>query len=71
MTKPIGFARTKAERIATADLRPSLEERYPSHADYVNAVASAANQLGRDRLLLDEDVQAYVKKAETTSVGGN
>jgi hypothetical protein len=67
----IDFARTKAERIATADPRPSLEERYQSHADYVSAVISVANGLARDRLLLEEDVQAYVKKAETTSVGGN
>ncbi|MGD0107133.1 MAG: alpha/beta hydrolase domain-containing protein [Rhodopila sp.] len=65
----IDFPRTKAERIANADPRPSLEERYPSHALYVNAVAAAANALARDRLLLDEDVQAYVKKAQDTSVG--
>jgi len=65
----IDFARTKAERVATADPRPSLEERYLSHGDYVNAVTSAANALARDRLLLDEDVQAYVKKAQTNSVG--
>jgi hypothetical protein len=65
----IAFARTKAERIATGDPRPSLEERYPRHADYVNAVVSPANELARDSLLLDEDVQAYVKKAQNTSVG--
>jgi hypothetical protein len=65
----IDFARTKAERGATADPRPSLEERYPSHADYVNAVTKAANGLAQDRLLLEEDVQAYVKKAQTTTVG--
>ena len=65
----IDFARTKAERVATADPRPSLEERYPSHAYYVNAVTSAANGLAQDRLLLEEDVQAYVKKAQTTTVG--
>jgi hypothetical protein len=33
----IAFAKTKAERIALGDPRPSLEERYPSHAEYVNA----------------------------------
>jgi hypothetical protein len=65
----IDFARTKTERIANADPRPSLEERYPSHADYVKAVTSAANGLARDRLLLEEDVQVYVKKAQTSSVG--
>jgi hypothetical protein len=65
----IDLARTKAERIANDDPRPSLEERYPSHADYVNAVAAAANGLARDRLLLDEDVQAYVNKARNAPVG--
>ena len=64
----IDFAHTKAERVANADPRPSLEERYPTHADYVSAVTSAANALARDRLLLDEDVQAYIKKAQTSSV---
>ena len=65
----IDFAKTKAERIASGDPRPSLEERYPSHADYVNAVAAVANQLARDRLLLDEDVRAYVKKAQNAPIG--
>ena len=60
----IPFAKTKAERMASGDPRPSLEERYPSHADYVSKVAAAANALARDRLLLDEDVAAYVKKAQ-------
>jgi alpha/beta hydrolase family protein len=48
----IDFARTKAERIATTDPRLSLEERYPSHADYMDAVTSAANGLARDLLCL-------------------
>ena len=65
----IDFAETKAERIAKGDPRPSLEERYPSHADYVSAVAAVANGLAHDRLLLNEDVTAYVKKAQFTSVG--
>jgi len=65
----VDFARTKVERIAKGDPRPSLEERYPSHADYVNAVAAVAKGLARDRLLLDEDVLAYVKKAQSTPVG--
>jgi Alpha/beta hydrolase domain len=65
----IGFAKTKAERIALGDPRPSLEERYPSHADYVNAVTAAANGLARDRLLLEEDAQAYAKKAQAAAVG--
>jgi alpha/beta hydrolase family protein len=65
----IDFARTKSERIATGEPRPSLEERYPSRVDYVNAVTSVADGLVHDRLLLEEDAQAYVRKAQTTPVG--
>jgi hypothetical protein len=65
----IDFPRSRAERITNADPRPSLEERYPSHAVYVNAVAAAAKALARDRLLLDEDVEAYLRKAQNASVG--
>jgi hypothetical protein len=50
------------------DPRPSLEERYANQADYVNSVASAAKRLAADRLLLDEDVQAYISKAQMTPV---
>jgi Alpha/beta hydrolase domain len=60
----IAFAKTKAERVARGDSRPSIEERYPSNADYVSKVGAAAAGLARDRLLLEEDVQAYVKKAQ-------
>jgi Alpha/beta hydrolase domain len=46
-----------------------LEERYPSHDEYVNAAAAAANGLVRDRLLLEEDAPATVKKAQDAPVG--
>jgi len=65
----IDFAKTKDERLMTGDPRLSLEERYPSHAAYVSAVGAAANALARDRLLLDEDVQAYMKKAQAAPIG--
>jgi hypothetical protein len=65
----IDFARTKEERVATGDPRPSLEERYPSHAEYVDAVIAAAKGLAQDRLLLNEDILAYEKKAQSTPVG--
>ena len=54
----VDFARSKAERITDADPRLSLEERYPSHVDYVNRVTAVATGLADDRLLLDEDVHA-------------
>jgi hypothetical protein len=36
----IAFARTKAERLAAGDPRPSLEERYVDHGAYVSAVTA-------------------------------
>jgi hypothetical protein len=64
----IGFAKTKAARLAAGDPRPSLEERYPDHANYVNLVTRAAQDLKAQRLLLDEDVAAYVAAAQAASV---
>jgi len=65
----IEFAKTKAEREMKNDPRPSLEERYARHDDYVGKIRAAANALKADRLLLDEDVQAYVAKADALPVG--
>jgi hypothetical protein len=62
----IAFASTKAERIANGDPRLSVEERYADRDVYVNAVAQAARDLARERLLLDEDVAAIITEAEAT-----
>ena len=60
----IAFARTRREREAAGDLRPSLEERYGSRDAYVAKVKAAAEALVADRLLLPADAAAYVKAAE-------
>jgi len=39
----VPFAKTKAQRVAAKDPRPSLEERYGTHAGYVAAVRKAAD----------------------------
>jgi len=57
------FAATKQERLATGDPRASLEERYPSGDSYVNAIARAADELRKQRLLLPEDVERIVRAA--------
>jgi hypothetical protein len=62
------FASTKAERIASGDPRPSLEERYSSKADYVSKVQAAAEALVQQRLLLQEDVQVYVTAAQNQTI---
>ena len=64
----IPFARTKAERLATHDPRPSLEERYGTLEDYVAIVKRAADQAVRDRFLLPEDAERLVHEAETSGV---
>ena len=60
------FARTRAEREAPGDARPSLEERYGSRAAYVARVRAAADELVRERLLLPADAEAYVQAAEAS-----
>jgi hypothetical protein len=60
------FAKTKADR--AGDPRLSLQERYQDHATYVSLVTAAAQRLERERLLLDQDVQAYIAAAQAASV---
>lgn len=62
------FAATKADRTASGDPRPSLEERYANKADYVNKVQAAAQALVQQRLLLQEDVQVYVNSANAQTI---
>ena len=58
------FAATRAEREARDDPRPSLEERYGSHAEYVRRVEAAAQKLVAERLLLGEDAEQLVARAK-------
>jgi hypothetical protein len=57
------FAHTKAERLAKGDPRPSLEERYGSHAAYVQRVDEVVRELLQARLLLLEDATRFVDAA--------
>jgi len=65
----IPFAATKAQRLATGDPRPSVEERYPNHGAYVSAVSHAVNDLVQRRLLLDADAEAYKDAASASTIG--
>jgi len=58
----IGFPRTKAERMAAGDPRPSIEERYASADAYASAAKKAIDDLVARRLMLQEDVQPYVER---------
>jgi hypothetical protein len=64
----IPFARTAAERQAARDPRPSLEERYRSHAGYVAAVRKAAARAVAEGFLLPEDAAELVSLAEASHV---
>jgi hypothetical protein len=62
----IPFAATKREREASGDPRLSIEERYPNADAYRDAVANAAAELQRARLLLAEDVERYIERGKQT-----
>jgi hypothetical protein len=65
----VAFAKTKEERDAVNDSRPSLAERYKDRNDYVNRIRTAARELERRGLLLSEDTAIMVHDAaETTAL---
>jgi Alpha/beta hydrolase domain len=53
----IPFAKTKVDRLASGDPRPSVEERYPSFGQYYSEVIRAVDGLVKDRLMLCEDAE--------------
>ena len=59
----IPFARTRREREAAADPRPSIEERYASRDAYLGHVRRAARELVAERYLLLEDIELSVTLA--------
>ena len=64
----IPFAKSKAERLASGDPRPSLEERYGTHEKYVAQVRAAAERLVRGRYLLPDDAGRLIGQAEASKV---
>ena len=65
----IPFAKTAADRAASGDPRLSIEERYPTHQDYVDQVRAAAEALGQSGFLLQEDVDRFVAAAQASTIG--
>jgi hypothetical protein len=59
----IPFARTRREREAARDPRPSIEERYRSRDDYLERVRRAGASLVAQRFMLEEDVELAVALA--------
>jgi hypothetical protein len=64
----VPFARTRAEREAGGDPRPSLEERYGTREGYACVVRRAANDLVRDRYLLPADAARLVAEAAKSAL---
>ena len=58
----IPFAKTKNDREMSGDPRLSLEERYPTRADYLNRLTESANKLRKEGFLLDEDVKRILNR---------
>ena len=66
------FAKTKAARVAAGDPRPSMEERYGNQGGFVKAVEDATKKLVRERFLLQEDADRYIKAAaESSAISGS
>lgn len=62
------FAITKAQRQASGDPRPSLQELYGNHDGFVNAVKHAAHELVEARFLLREDAEADIDVAQASGI---
>ncbi|MDI9882391.1 alpha/beta hydrolase domain-containing protein [Flectobacillus longus] len=62
------FAKTKAERLVKNDPRLSLEERYGNSEHYVSLVKKAAEDMVKEGLMLPEDAEREIKKAEKNSL---
>jgi hypothetical protein len=58
----IAFAKTRAERIASGDPRPSVEERYGSLDQYTSEVVHALHKMVNQRLMLCEDFDVELNR---------
>jgi hypothetical protein len=58
----IPFAKTIAERLASGDPRPSIEERYPNLIGYYFQALTEVQDLVQQRLLLPEDANRLVNQ---------
>ena len=57
------FARTRAEREANKDPRPSIEERYKGKDDYLARIRAVGRSLVKSGFMLEEDVEGSVQRA--------
>jgi hypothetical protein len=64
----IPFARDRASRLRINDPRPSLEERYATHAGFVDRIRTVVRQRVGEGLLLSRDASRIVAQAEASEV---
>jgi hypothetical protein len=62
------FALTKAERLEKNDPRLSVEERYGSSQAYVDAVRATSQRYIKERILLAEDAERNVERAQADTL---
>jgi hypothetical protein len=60
----IPFAKTRAERLAVQDPRPSLEERYGTEQEFAEKIEAAAAELVHQGFLLEEDKDRITRRAK-------
>jgi hypothetical protein len=65
----VPFPATAADRIRTSDPRLSIQERYPTHQAYVDAVTKAVQGLLDERFILQQDADAYIAAAQASTIG--
>ena len=58
----VPFARTRAEREANGDPRPSIEERYAEPRGLRRRDTAACERLVGERLMLQEDADRFVER---------
>lgn len=64
----IPFATSRAEREASGDPRPSLEERYGTHEQFVEQVRRATEEMAAEGFLLPDDAAAIIDQAVNSDV---
>jgi hypothetical protein len=64
----VPFAATRADRLQAQDPRPSVGERYADHAAYVHAVKSKAARFVKEGLLLQEDADRALERAQSNQL---
>lgn len=62
------LAKTKAERQASGDSRPSLEDRHRDHNGFVKAVEKAAGELVNEQFVLKTDADAFISASKASGM---